>query len=111
MPPRTRSAAWACSIRPSVSSGGSRAEPSASSAREPAAAAGGPAKGAEPPTYDLDADVARRISEARDDFGPRTPTELEADVFVVVGGPGWGPGALAGSVALVRGALDAYFNG
>lgn len=69
-----------------------------------------PAKAPEP-AYDIDADRAARVAEARRELSPVIPNEVVRDVFVVVGAPGWNGPAFAQSVALVRDAVDAYMNG
>jgi len=58
-----------------------------------------------PPPYDLSADIAARLADARRDFGDTTPTFVEADVFVVAGP------AAAGTAKFTRDVLAAYFNG
>ena len=57
------------------------------------------------PAYDLAADLASRISDAKRELGDTTPASVEADVFVIAG-----PGA-AGTVKFIRDTLAAYFNG
>lgn len=56
-------------------------------------------------TYDLVADLASRVADAKRELGDATPASVEADVFVVAG-----PGA-SGTVKFVRDTLAAYFNG
>jgi hypothetical protein len=62
-------------------------------------------------SYDLAADVSRRVALAKTDLGPRATVMVDSDLFVLAGASGWGPGALARSVGLARGALAALYNG
>jgi hypothetical protein len=62
-------------------------------------------------SYDLAADVAERVVLAKRDLGPRATVMIDAELFVLAGAPGWGPGALGQSIQLARGALAALYNG
>ncbi|MBN1610184.1 MAG: hypothetical protein JW940_26390 [Polyangiaceae bacterium] len=76
---------------------------------QPASAAASAAPIAATPAYDLVADVARRIDEAKRELGPSSGATVVQDVFVVAAPSAGTARALARSV--VKTALDAYFNG
>jgi hypothetical protein len=92
--------------------------PATALASEPAhapapASAPAPAPGPDPTRlspYDLQADVGARIADAKSEFGTRAPIQVEAEVFVVVGAPGWGRNALRASTKLTHDALAGFFN-
>jgi Protein of unknown function (DUF1570) len=69
-----------------------------------------PAAAVSPP-YDLAADQAARLAEARTELGARIPSQVVDDVFLVYGAPGWEGPAFTQSVGLVKSALGAYFTG
>jgi hypothetical protein len=60
--------------------------------------------------YDLAADVRDRVARAKSELGPRATVMVDSELFVLAGAPGWGPGALAQSIRLARGALAALYN-
>jgi hypothetical protein len=63
------------------------------------------------PAYDLAADHLARLKEARTELGPRVPSQVVGDVFLVVAAPGWEGAPFTQSVGLVKSALGAYFTG
>lgn len=66
---------------------------------------------AAPPAYDLEADLARIASLAKQELGAAAQTRVAEGVFVLVAAPGWSPASLAASEALTEGAIDAYLTG
>ncbi len=61
------------------------------------------------PLYDLPTDVALRAAEARRELGARARVETVEGVFVLAAPPG--RGSLAGTQAITKSVLGAYFNG
>lgn len=78
--------------------------PTSAEAGAPSAAEGSNANG---PPYDLVADLDARTKGLRAEVGARTKFEVVEDVFLVAAPSG----ALGGSAAVARKALEAYFNG
>jgi hypothetical protein len=76
---------------------------------ESAAAAVSGAPMAEPPVYDVVADVALRTKEAKQELGSRSGATVVQDVFVIAAPSAGDARALGRSV--VKTALDAFFNG
>ncbi len=82
-----------------------------SSPNAPPPRADAPAAVPAPPPYDLVADRAARLAEARAELGPKIPAQVVDEVFLLYGAPGWEGAAFTQSVGLVKNALGAYFTG
>jgi hypothetical protein len=92
---------------PAAASAPTPPEPVASSAQPPPPDASPPPE----PPYDIEADRARIVAQAKEELGPGTNTVTVDDVFVLIGAPGWNRSSLKTSQDLVRNSVMAYLNG